>query len=92
LVNESKKPVDQSIAHAARETNGAISEAQAAAIAAAIVEEGRKLCFPNWHLKSDVKAELFLAITRVLVQQFKDANLHTPATGFAERAIRWKNR
>ena len=88
LVNESKKPVDQSIAHAARETNGAISEAQAAAIAAAIVEEGRKLCFPNWHLKSDVKAELFLAITRVLVQQFKDANLHMPATGFAERAMR----
>ena len=88
LVNESKKPVDQSIAHAARETNGAISESQAAAIAAAIVEEGRKICFPNWYLKSDVKAELFLAITRVLVQQFKDANLHMLATGFAERAMR----
>ncbi len=88
LVNESKKPVEQSIAHAAREINPAITEVQAAAIAAAIVEEARKLCFPNWHLKSDVKGALFLAITTALVQQFKDANLHMPATGFAERAIR----
>lgn len=88
LVSESKKPVDQSIAAAAREKNPEISEAQAGAIAAAIVDEARKLCFPNWHLKSDVKAELFLAITKVLVQQFKDAGLHMPATGFAERAIR----
>jgi len=57
----------------------AFSSPQAAAIAAAIVEEGRKLCFPNWHLKSDVKSALFYAITKVLVQQFKDANLHTLA-------------
>jgi hypothetical protein len=35
-----------------------------------------------------VKSELFLAITKVLVQQFKDANLHMPATGFAERVMR----
>ena len=73
LVNESKKPVHLSIAHAAREINDAITEAQAAAIAAAVVEESRKLCFPNWHLKSDVKSDLFLAITRLLVQQFKNA-------------------
>lgn len=100
LINESKKPVHLSIAHAAREINGAITEAQAAAIAASLVEEGRKLCFPNWHLKSDVKADLFLAMTRTLVQQFKDANLHNPSTGFVERAMRllektrfrWKNR
>ena len=60
----------------------------------------QKVCFPNWHLKSDVKSDLFLAITTVLVQQFKDANLHMPATGFVERAyalagenpIRWKAR
>lgn len=88
LVNESKKPVDQSIAIAARETNPTITEEQAVAIASAIVEEARKVCFPNWHLKSDVKSKLFLAITTVLVKQFKDANLHMPATGFAERAMR----
>jgi hypothetical protein len=35
-----------------------------------------------------VKSDLFLGITTVLVQQFKDANLHMPATGFAERAMR----
>ena len=88
LVNESKKPVDQSIALAAREINPAVSEEQAALIAAAIIEEARKLCFPNWHLKSDVKNDLFLAITTVLVQQYRNADLHKPATGFVERAIR----
>jgi type I restriction enzyme, R subunit len=88
LVNESKKPVGQSIAHAAREINPAITEETAAAIADAIIAKARTICFTNWHLKSDVKSDLFLAITTVLVQQFKAANLHMPATGFAERAMR----
>ena len=88
LVNESKKPVEQSIASAAREINPAIPEDQATSIATAVVIEAEKICFPNWHLKSDVKSELFLAITAVLVQQFKEANLHMPATGFVERSIR----
>jgi type I restriction enzyme R subunit len=88
LVNEGKKPVEQSIAHAARESNLKITEAQASLIAEALIAEARTICFANWHLKSDVKSELFLAITKVLVQQFKDANLHMPATGFAERVMR----
>ncbi|MFP4492954.1 MAG: UvrB domain 3-containing protein, partial [Puniceicoccaceae bacterium] len=88
LVNESKKPVDQSIANAAKEINPSITEEQAAAIAAAILEAASPLCFPNWHLRSDVKSDLFLAVTKVLVQQFEDANLHMPATGFSERVIR----
>ena len=88
LVNEGKKPVGQSIAHAAREINPGISEERAAAIAAAVVAEAQKVCFPNWHLKNDVRSDLFLGITTALVQQFKDANLHMPATGFVERAMR----
>jgi type I restriction enzyme R subunit len=88
LVSESKKPVAQSIANAAREISPAISAGQATSVATAVVAEAEKVCFPNWHLKSDVKSELFLAITAVLVQQFKEANLHMPATGFVERSIR----
>ena len=53
-----------------------------------MVGEATKVCFPNWHLKSDMKSDLFLGITTVLVQQFKGANLHMPATGFTERAMR----
>jgi type I restriction enzyme R subunit len=88
LVNEGKKPVSESIAHAARETNPGITAEQAAAIAAAVVEEAKKVCFPNWHLKGDVRGDLFVGITAVLFQQFNFANLHTPAAGFAERAMR----
>jgi type I restriction enzyme R subunit len=88
LVNEGKKPVGQSIAHAAREISPGITEEQATAIASAVVAEAAKFCFPNWHLKSDVKSELFLGITTVLVQQFENARLHMPATGFVERCIR----
>lgn len=88
LINEGKKPVGESIAHVAREINPSITEEQAIDIATAIISEVAKHCFPNWYLKSDVKQALFLGITTVLVQQFNDANLHMPATGFAERAMR----
>jgi type I restriction enzyme R subunit len=88
LVTESKKPLEESIAQAAREMNPAITQETAAAIADAIIARARTICFTNWHLKSDVKIDLFRAITTVLVQQFKAANLHTPDTGFADRVIR----
>ena len=88
LVNEGKRPVEESIAIVARELNPELTEEQAAAIASAILTEASKVCFPNWHLKSDLKADLFQEITGVLYQQFKEANLHPPATGFAERVIR----
>jgi type I restriction enzyme R subunit len=88
LVNESKRPVRDSIADAAREINPAVSEEQAANIAGTVVERARALCFPNWHLKTDVKQTLFLELTTMLVQQFKEANLHLPQSGFVERAIR----
>lgn len=88
LVNEGKKPVSESIAHAVREVNPSVSEDQAAVIASAVITEAQKICFPNWWLKSDVKSDLFLAITTALVQRFKDAALHMPATGFVERVLR----
>jgi type I restriction enzyme, R subunit len=88
LVNEGKKPVSESIAHAVREVNPSVSEDQAAVIASAVISEAQKICFPNWWLKSDVKSDLFLAITTALVQRFKDAALHMPATGFVERVLR----
>jgi len=88
LINEGKRPVGESIAQATREINPLITVEQAEAIAAAVVGKAREVCFPNWHLKTDVKQELFLRITTTLFQNFRDANLHMPATGFVERAIR----
>jgi type I restriction enzyme, R subunit len=88
LVNESKKPVEQSIAYAARVINPSISEEQATALALALTLKAKELCFPNWHLRSDVKQTLFLGLTTVLKQQFESAKLHLPATGFVERTIR----
>jgi type I restriction enzyme R subunit len=88
LVNEGKKPVGDSIAQAAKEINPAIADEQAVAIAKALVGEASNICFPNWHLKSDVKSDLFLAITTVLVRQFNDANLHMPKSGFVDRVMR----
>jgi type I restriction enzyme R subunit len=88
LINEGKKPVGESIAHVALEINPSITEEQATYIATAIIAEAAKHCFPNWQLKSDVKQALFLGITTVLVQQFNDASLHMPVTGFTERAMR----
>ena len=66
----------------------AITAEQAAALAASVITAAQPLCFPNWQLKTDRKQEIFLAITKALVQQHKEANLHPPATGFVDRAIR----
>ncbi len=88
LVNEGKKPVPETIAIAARQINPAITEEQSAAIATAVLEAASKHCFPNWHQKSDVKQNIFLDITIALVQQFRDANLHKPETGFVDKTIR----
>ena len=88
LVNETRRPVGESIARAAREINSNLTPQDTAAIAAAVLVEAQAVCFPNWYLKADMKSELFLAITAVLVQRFKDANLHMPATGFVERVVR----
>lgn len=88
LVNEGKRPVQESIANAAREINPEITAERAASIASAVLAEADQVCFPNWYLKSDVKSELFLAVTTALVQQFNDVRLHMPTTGFVERSVR----
>lgn len=88
LINEGKKPVAESIATAARQTSPAITIEQAATLAASVIAAAQPLCFPHWQLKTDRKQEIFLAITKALVQQHRDANLHPPATGFVDRAIR----
>lgn len=88
LINEGKKPVAESIANAARQVNPAISGDEATAIAAAVLKAASGHCFPNWHLKGDVKQRVFLDITIALVQQFSDANLHKPETGFVDKTLR----
>lgn len=88
LVNLGKKPVAESLAEAARQIDPGIAPDEAAAIAASVVAAAQPLCFPNWHLKTDLKQNLFLELTKVLVQKHSGADLHKPATGFVDRAIR----
>jgi hypothetical protein len=47
LVNEGKRPISESIAHAAREINPGITEEKAAAVANAVIVEAGKVCFPK---------------------------------------------
>ncbi|WP_417733005.1 type I restriction endonuclease subunit R [Rosistilla oblonga] len=88
LVNEDKKPVGESIANAAMEINTAITPEQATAIATALVQRAAEVCFPNWYRSSDARGDLYLALTTVLVRDFKDSGLQSPASGFVDRAIR----
>jgi len=88
LINEGKRPVAESIAQVARELNPSLSQDQATAMAARIVAKAKETCFPNWHLKSDVRQELYLNLTALLFQQYKDAGLYLPAMGFVDRVIR----
>jgi type I restriction enzyme, R subunit len=64
------------------------SEDQARAVAEAVVARARELCFPNWYAQPYMDTELYRELTIVLVDSFKDLELHGQGKNFVERCIR----
>jgi len=57
-VDEAKRPIAQQLALKIKNRNAALSERQAAEVAAAILDEADKHCFPGWWNSSSVDPEL----------------------------------
>ncbi len=74
-VEEAKRPIGQQLALKIKARNTALSEDQAAEVAAAILAEADKQCFPGWWNSSSADPELSKAMLLLIAQQFSALGL-----------------
>jgi type I restriction enzyme R subunit len=74
-VHESKRPIGRQLALKIKGYNQALHEEQAAEIAAAILAEADKHCFPGWWSMGAVDAEISKALLLMMATNFADAGL-----------------
>ena len=88
IVEEEKRPVSETIAREAGKRLPDADEAEARAVADAIVKRARELCFPGWIAHEHMETELYRELTVVLATNFRTLGLHGPGSDFVERCIR----
>jgi type I restriction enzyme R subunit len=74
-VEEAKRPIGQQLALKIKNRNAALSEVQAAEVAAAILQVADELCFPGWWNSSSVDPELTKALLLLIAQRFSALGL-----------------
>ncbi len=88
VIQESQRPILDSIAKEASKQVDGISEADAFAVAKAIIAKASEKCFKNWFLQGYMDTELYREFTILLATQFKELRLHGPGKNFVDRCIR----
>ena len=76
-MEEAKRPIGQQLALKIKVRNPALSESQAAEVAAAILAEADKHCFPGWWNSSSIDPELTRALLLLIAQHFSLLGLLT---------------
>jgi type I restriction enzyme R subunit len=74
-VEESKRPIGQQLALKIKARNPVLTETQAAEVAAAILDEADKHCFPGWWRSSSADPELSNALLLLMATRFSAAGL-----------------
>ena len=74
-VEESKRPIGQQLALKIKAHNVALTETQAAEVAAAILDEADKHCFRGWWNSTSVDPELTKALLRLIAERFSKLGL-----------------
>jgi type I restriction enzyme R subunit len=88
LLQESQRPLAESIAKAAQERAEALSGEDATNIAVALIAKADEILFPGWTEQEHLDTELFREFTKLLVKQFPAADLHSLDKDFVERSIK----
>lgn len=88
IIQESQRPVVNSIAKAVTERVEGIAEDDAMAVARAIVTKAREKCFKNWFRQRHMDTELYREFTIVLAREYRELELHGQGKDFIERCIR----
>lgn len=74
-VEEAKRPIGQQLALKVKGRNAALSGAQAAEVAAAVLAEADKLCFPGWWNSTTVDPELSKGLLLLIATRFSACGL-----------------
>ncbi len=85
LIQESQRPLVESLARAAQERSPGLSDVDAAQIATALAARADEVLFPGWPEQDHVDTELFREFTKVLAKQFPMAGLHGRDKDFVAR-------
>jgi type I restriction enzyme R subunit len=88
LIEESKRPIAEAVATAAKERAPGISDAEAVKISKALLAKADELCFPGWEEQEAMDTDLFRELTVVLAQEFPAAGVHAPDKDFVARCIK----
>lgn len=88
VIQETQRPVVDSIAKEAAKRVAHISEGDAMAVAQAIMVKAKEKCFDNWFLQGHMDTELYREFTILLATQFKSLQLHGTGKDFVDRCIR----
>jgi type I restriction enzyme, R subunit len=74
-LEEAKRPIGQHLALKIKARNAALTEIRAAEVAAAILDEADKHCFPGWWSNSAVDPELSKSLLLLVAQRFSAMGL-----------------
>lgn len=88
LIQESQRPVVESMSRAALERAAGLSQEEADTIAAALIKKADEILFPGWPEQEHVDIELFRAFTMVLAKEYNAAGLHARDKDFVARCIK----
>jgi type I restriction enzyme R subunit len=88
LIQESKRPLAESLARAAQDRSPGLSAEQSEMIAAALMAKADELLFPGWTEQEHVDTELFREFTKLLAKRFAAAGLHARDKDFVDRCIK----
>ena len=88
LIEESKRPLNESIARAAQERSTGLSAEVAQKISSALLAKADEVLFPGWTEEQHADVELFREFTKILAKQFPAAALHGRDKDFVTRCIK----
>jgi type I restriction enzyme R subunit len=92
LIEESKRPLTESIARAAQERSRELSDEHAGKISAALLAKADEILFPGWTEEEHADVELFREFTKILAKEFPAAGLHGRDKDFVSRVIKLMRR
>jgi type I restriction enzyme R subunit len=87
-IEETKRPVAQTIALSVKERVGGVSDEKAVEIAAAILGKADELCFEGWEHRPDMETTLTREFTLLLADRYRDLGLIGTGKDFVARCVR----
>ena len=87
LIQESQRPLAESIAQAALERSPDLAGEEAARIAAALLGKADEILFPGWTEQDYQDTVIFREFTLLLAKEFRAAGLHARDKDFVNRCI-----